>query len=78
MVDWERETPFLAKILMNIGHSGGPRQCTEQQISSKAMALLLWTEKVRENGDWDHKPIIANKLKKPSVVPSGTRVPYSG
>lgn len=36
-----------------------PNQCVEMQISYRTAALITWALKVRQNGDWDHKPRIA-------------------
>ena len=33
-----------------------PQQCLDIEISSHEAALMMWGMKVRQNGDWDHKP----------------------
>jgi len=33
-----------------------PQQCQEIEISNQVAALMMWGMKVRQNGDWDHKP----------------------
>lgn len=39
-----------------------PEQCIGQQLTYPAAALLVWAEKVRQGGDWDHKPIISQRF----------------
>ena len=48
--------PLWRQIL---GAGIGPDQCVEMQISYRTAALITWALKVRQNGDWDHKPRIA-------------------
>lgn len=42
---------------------GGAPNCADKQINSTEIAFTLWTEKVRTNGEWDHKPYIAKTFK---------------
>jgi hypothetical protein len=35
-----------------------PEQCMDMQISSEEAALMMWAMKVRQNGEWDHKPTL--------------------
>jgi hypothetical protein len=39
-----------------------PEQCVAIAISYRAAALIAWGMKVRQNGDWDHKPKIAARF----------------
>jgi hypothetical protein len=36
-----------------------PEQCVDMQLSYHSAALIAWAMKVRQNGEWDHKPKIA-------------------
>ena len=36
-----------------------PGQCVNIDITNRQAALIAWALKVRQNGDWDHKPKIA-------------------
>jgi hypothetical protein len=54
VADWRKE-PFLNRVLLSVSRSAN---CTDQMLHSKTMALLLWTEKVAQDRDWDHKPYI--------------------
>jgi hypothetical protein len=38
-----------------------PSQCLDIEISAKQAALLMWGMKVRQNGDWDHKPKLRSR-----------------
>ena len=33
-----------------------PEQCIDVEISSHQAALMIWGMKVRQDGEWDHKP----------------------
>lgn len=37
-------------------------QCADRQMSYQTAALLSWGWKVRQDGDWDHKPLIARQF----------------
>jgi Bacterial toxin 44 len=39
-----------------------PEQCVQNNMTYKAAALMIWTEKVRQNGEWDHKPKIGKRF----------------
>jgi hypothetical protein len=39
-----------------------PEQCVDMQLSYHSAALIAWGMKVRQNGDWDHKPKIAARF----------------
>lgn len=39
-----------------------PQDCMNMEMSAHIAALLSWGLKVRQNGDWDHKPIIAQRF----------------
>lgn len=39
-----------------------PQQCIDMEMSTRTAALFSWGFKVRQNGDWDHKPIIARRF----------------
>ncbi|MFL5307043.1 MAG: polymorphic toxin type 44 domain-containing protein [Polyangia bacterium] len=39
-----------------------PQACMDMEISSKQAALMMWGMKVRQNGEWDHKPKLHQKF----------------
>jgi hypothetical protein len=39
-----------------------PQQCVDIGLSNRVAALIAWGMKVRQNGDWDHKPKIASRF----------------
>lgn len=39
-----------------------PEQCIDIQLSYHSAALIAWALKVRQNGEWDHKPKIAARF----------------
>lgn len=39
-----------------------PEQCIDSHLSYRGAALMAWGLKVRQNGDWDHKPRIARRF----------------
>jgi hypothetical protein len=43
-----------------------PQECIDMEMSSGAAALMIWAGKVRQDGDWDHKP----KIRKTFVSPT--------
>lgn len=45
-----------------IGLGMTPQQCSDQFINSRAAALLIWGWNVRQDGPWDHKPLIAARF----------------
>lgn len=47
-----------------------PQQCNEIALSNAIAALLAWTLKVRQDGEWDHKPKIAARFH-PGAPPVG-------
>ena len=49
--------------------AGVPQQCVETQMTSRVAALSIWAVKVRQDGPWDHKPIIARDFH--PAVPGG-------
>lgn len=57
----------LWRQLFGLGMS--PQQCVEMEMNSRTAALMSWGLKVRQNGDWDHKPIIAQRFH--PAVPNG-------
>lgn len=46
-----------------------PRQCVDTEMSSQVAALTIWALNVRQDGPWDHKPIIARTFH--PAVPNG-------
>jgi LysM repeat protein len=48
-----------------------PSDCININISSKVTALAIWTKMVHQGGKWDHKPIIAEKIR--PYVPDGNQ-----
>jgi hypothetical protein len=59
ITEWKKE-PLLIRALSAYG---GAPNCADKQVNSKAIAFTLWAEKVRTNGEWDHKPYIAKTFK---------------
>lgn len=53
--DWPWWQRMLAQGQVN-------RSCMDQAMTSKPAALLAWGLKVRQDGDWDHKPQIARRF----------------
>lgn len=51
--------PMLQQLL---GLGVTPQACHDQFINSRAAAMLGWAWKVRQDGDWDHKPRIAQRF----------------
>ena len=51
----------LWKQLLGLGIR--PEQCVDMQMSYNTAALLAWAAKVRQDGDWDHKPKIAARFR---------------
>lgn len=39
-----------------------PEQCIKMEMSFATAALIAWGMKVKQNGDWDHKPKIAQRF----------------
>lgn len=39
-----------------------PQQCTDIMVSNTEAALMIWAMKVRQDGEWDHKPKIAARF----------------
>ncbi len=39
-----------------------PQQCVDMEASGHVAALISWALKVRQDGPWDHKPIIAKRF----------------
>jgi hypothetical protein len=50
----------LWKQILGLGIT--PEQCVDTQMSYTLAALLAWAVKVRQDGDWDHKPKIASRF----------------
>jgi hypothetical protein len=38
-----------------LGAGPNPGECSDMKLTTKMAAMLIWTGKVRQNGDWDHK-----------------------
>jgi hypothetical protein len=51
--------PLWKQIL---GFGIQPDQCVDMQVSYRMAALIAWGMKVRQNGDWDHKPKISARF----------------
>lgn len=43
-----------------------PQQCTDIMVSNTEAALMMWAMKVRQDGEWDHKPKIAARFLSPT------------
>ena len=39
-----------------------PQQCMDIEISSHQAALMMWTMKVRQDAEWDHKPKLRTRF----------------
>lgn len=50
----------LWKQLLGLGIQ--PDQCVDMQFSYRIAALITWGIKVKQNGNWDHKPKIAARF----------------
>jgi putative RNase toxin 44 of polymorphic toxin system len=50
----------LWKQILGLGIQ--PDQCVDMQLSYRTAALIAWGIKVKQNGDWDHKPKIAARF----------------
>lgn len=57
--------PLWRQIL---GFGITPGQCIEAGISFRTASLLAWASKVRQNGEWDHKPKIASMFHPRSPI----------
>lgn len=44
-----------------------PQQCIEMELTSGVAALMLWTSKVMQNAEWDHKPKLRRMFASPST-----------
>jgi hypothetical protein len=44
-----------------------PQQCMDIEISSHQAALMMWTMKVMQDAEWDHKPKIRVRFLSPST-----------
>lgn len=58
ITDFNRQP--LWRQLLGLGIA--PQQCVDMQMSYQQAALLSWALKVRQDGDWDHKPQIARRF----------------
>lgn len=54
-----QKLPFWQQLL---GLGITPQQCIDMEMSARTAALLSWALNVRQDGIWDHKPIIANRF----------------
>ncbi|HMS43487.1 MAG TPA: polymorphic toxin type 44 domain-containing protein [Pyrinomonadaceae bacterium] len=54
-----QQLPFWRQLL---GLGIPPDQCINMEMSARSAALISWGLKVRQDGDWDHKPIIAQRF----------------
>lgn len=54
-----REWPWWQQLLAG---SQWNESCVNRSMSTKAAALMAWGLKVRQDGAWDHKPIIARRF----------------
>jgi len=43
-----------------------PQQCTDIMVSNSEAALMMWAMKVRQDGEWDHKPKIKARFLSPT------------
>lgn len=57
-IDEYIKAPFLQRLFGAIT----PQQCAKFEITNKQAALLLWTARVMQNAEWDHKPKIASRF----------------
>lgn len=63
----------LQEQLQDLGIT--PSLCVTKQIPYRALALLLWKEKVKDKAEWDHKPKIKDRFLS-SVSPFNDRHLY--
>lgn len=63
-----KQTPLLQQLL---GLGIDPQQCVQNGMTYRQVAMLIWASKVRQGGDWDHKPKIAMQF--PTTSPFGKR-----
>ena len=63
-----KQLPLLQQLL---GLGIDPQQCVQTGMTYHQAAMLLWASKVRQGGDWDHKPKIAMRFTTQS--PCGKR-----
>lgn len=54
-----QKLPFWRQLL---GLGITPQQCIDMEMSARTAALLSWGLNVRQDGIWDHKPIIAKRF----------------
>jgi Bacterial toxin 44 len=54
-----QKLPFWQQLL---GLGITPQQCIDMQMSARTAALISWGLNVRQDGIWDHKPIIAKRF----------------
>lgn len=52
--------PILAQLL---GLGITPSNCVKIENANKLAALVHWAAQVRQDGNWDHKPIIAKQFR---------------
>lgn len=50
----------LWRQLLGLGLT--PQQCTDMEMNYHLAALTVWAGQVRQDGPWDHKPIIAARF----------------
>lgn len=56
IADWQ-DLPWWQQLL-----GPGADECVRRELSCRIAALLAWAAKVRQDGDWDHKPIIRSRF----------------
>ncbi len=54
-----QKLPFWRQLL-SLGIT--PQQCIDMEMTTRTAALLSWGLNVRQDGIWDHKPIIARRF----------------
>lgn len=54
-----QKLPFWRQLL-SLGIT--PQQCIDMEMTARTAALLSWGLNVRQDGIWDHKPIIARRF----------------
>jgi hypothetical protein len=47
-----------------------PQQCIEMELTSGVAALMLWTGKVMQDAEWDHKPKLRRMFPSPTTKTS--------
>jgi len=64
--DISKLPPKVQRVLAVLDLGGILARCVGKHLTNRKLALILWSEKVKDKADWDHKPKI--KAQFPSSV----------